>query len=275
MIVMHNLESDGYFDRALGKGGAQAGSWLRRAIYRREARLLTGLERRALRAAAVVACLSETDAQRLREMASVHAASVPVEVLTGFPLCKPGLRDALGASKLEKPRQQMRRIGMIGTWTWGPNREALHWMLNQVVPHLPERCQLVLAGTGLEGLALPPGTELLGRVGHADRLYESVDVVAIPSIQGSGVQEKAIEAIGSGRLVVGTSHAFRGLTPELPLSAHIADDPITFARLCAELELVSGCEHSASLEQWVRQRRSRYTAAVARCLRLCAANDRL
>jgi hypothetical protein len=279
LLVMHNLESEGYLDRAAGSGGAQPGNWLSRAFFRREARLLARLEQQALCAAAAVACLSESDASLLRKRLAAQGAAVPVEVLPGFPLGWPGNTahsapplsfEAQGEARVPERlvvgSDVKRRIGMIGTWTWGPNRQALHWMLSRVLPKLPRSCGLVLAGTGLESIAIPTGIEVLGRVRDAQTFYAGIDLVAIPSLQGSGVQEKAIEAIGSGRLVVGTSHALRGLTPPTPLTVHVCDEPKAFARACAETELPPSEAAAASVASWVAHRQTLYRAALDRCV---------
>jgi polysaccharide biosynthesis protein PslH len=124
-------------------------------------------------------------------------------------------------------------------------------------------------------MALPPGTaakvRLLGRVRHASELYAAADVVAVPSVLGSGVQEKAIEAIASGRPVVASGHALRGLGPGLPPQVHAADDAAAFARLCASVPAApsgrAGEVAQAALAEWAAARRRRYDLALRQALR--------
>ena len=264
LLVMHNLESDGYLEQAHRLRLDMPAAMLRRCVLQRESRGLRRLEDEALARAAVVACLSEDDAHRLRERLP-SGTRVPIEVLPGFPMAEP----------LPPPRPAPdghRRIGLIGTWTWGPNRDALRWMLDEVLPRLPAACRVVIAGTGLDGLALPPGVQNLGRVEHARCLHADVDLLAVPSLHGSGVQEKAIEAIGTGRPVIASAHALRGLGALLPPQVHAARDADGFARLCAQVPLTSanapdGPAHARSaLALWVTARRMLYAAALARCL---------
>jgi len=264
LLVMHNLESDGYRQQAHRVTVDGPAALLRRSVLRREAQGLRRLEVEALASAAAVACLSHDDARRLRDLLP-RGARVPIEVLPGFPANEP-LPPPLPA-----PEGQ-RRIGLIGTWTWGPNRDALRWMLEQVLPRLPADCRLVLAGTGLDRLALPPRVQNLGRVEHAGPFYAAVDLIAVPSLHGSGVQEKAIEAIGTGRPVVASAHALRGLGPLLPPQVHAADSADAFARLCALAPLATAgpsdasAQAQAALAQWASARRAAYSAAIARCL---------
>lgn len=258
LLAMHNVESDGYLRRArrVTTGGAAGAVF--RYVLRREAQCLRALELQALQASAAVACLSADDARRLREILRGAARQPAIEVLPGFPLAIEPVRPAPARS------DGLRRIGLIGTWTWGPNRDALRWVLNEVLPQLPTHGRLVLAGTGLEGWTLPPRVRSLGRVAEARELYDAVDVVAVPSLHGTGVQEKAIEATASGRPVVATPHALRGLGPALPLHVHAAEGAAHFAGLCATVPLAF--DTRAAIEAWAAARCQRYAAALARCL---------
>ncbi len=255
LLVMHNLESDGYAERA--QHAAEAGQHLAAAVFRREFRLLRRLEVAALRHAAAVACLSESDASALRELAEQCGARAPVRVLPGYPLSTP--------QPAPVPAAPGRRIGMLGTWTWGPNQAALRWMLDHVLPRLPQHCTLVLAGSGLAQQDLPPRVRSLGRVDDTRSFYDSVDVVAIPSLGGSGVHEKAIEAIASSRPVVATTHALRGLGPGLPPQVHTADRPGAFARLCTSVP--TGPGSALAVQAWATLRVELYREALAQCLR--------
>lgn len=256
LLVMHNAESDDYARRADVAGTGLQGR-LQGLVLRREARHLRALEAEALAAAGAVACLSDEDARRLRRRLP-HDAPVPVEVLPGFPTAPP-------VPPAAPEPDGSRRIGLIGTWTWGPNRDALRWMLETVLPQLPPHCRLVLAGSGLQGLPPHPRVLNLGRVESARQLHTAVDVLAVPSLHGTGVQEKAIEAIGTGRPVVASGHALRGLGP-LPPQVQVADSAADFARACAQ-PAPAGPGAEAGRAAWAAARRARHAAALERCLR--------
>jgi len=261
LVMMHNLESDGYAEQA--RAAKAAGQRLRAFVLQREACLLRRLELHMLQHASAVACLSEADAAALRTRAQACGARPVVEVLPGFPLAVDVRRQpAVNPSSPPGPR----RIGLLGTWTWAPNRAGLGWLLEEVLPRLPRQCELVLAGTGLEEVALPDRARWLGRVADTRSFYGQVDVVAVPSFSGSGVQEKAIEAVGAARAVVATSHALRGLMPGLPPHVHVADEAAGFARLCAQAAPTAEPAHAAAVERWAAQRRQLYRQALQRCL---------
>ncbi len=260
LVVMHNLESEGYAERA--QTAAAAGQPLQAAVFRREARLLHGLEQRVLQRAAVVACLSEGDAARLQQRANACGARAAVEVLPGFPygVTPPPGTGGSGVAGGEH------RIGLLGTWTWGPNRQALDWMIECILPRLPAHCVLRLAGTGLAGLALPPRVQVLGRVADVRAFYGSVDVVAIPSLSGSGVHEKAIEALAAARAVVATGHALRGLGHNMLPHVQVADHAEAFATACAQARPADDSAREAAVRLWAAQRAASYRQTLDRSL---------
>lgn len=258
ILVMHNLESDGYAEQA-----ASDPRPLRRAFLAREARLLARLERGALERAAAVACLSDDDADVLRARAAGRGTRV--EVLPGYPQGTPWVGAGRDAARTG------RRIGLIGTWSWEPNRRALEWLLREVVPHLPPHCRVLVAGNGagpelISGGGVAPRVEWLGRVADVAGFYADVDVVAVPAVGGSGVQEKAIEAIATGLPVVATGQALRGLGPGLPDHVHRGDAGTDFARLCATAQVREPAQAAAQLAAWRARREQAYCAALERCI---------
>ncbi len=272
MLVTHNVESDNYMrqSRAANRGcrGNASTKPATRFLTRREAHSLRKLELTVLREAAAVACLSRADAERLQALALAAGIEVSarVEVLSGFPRPMRALHPVPAPDRLP-------RIGLIGTWTWAPNRQGLRWLLDTVWPLLEGRAQLVLAGNGLDDMSLPAGTHRLGRVAEASHFYESVDVVAIPAITGSGVQEKAIEAIATGMPVVATPHALRGLGDTLPAQVLQAADADAFARACLAFGGQTRPTDAQATAGWIEARRTLHAQSLARCLQALGAAD--
>lgn len=276
MLVQHNVESDNYRRRSRatrrGYQGQPRGHRLLQWVMSREAHGLQALELQALQQAAVVACLSDGDAERMAEL-SQRAGWAPrasLEVLPGYPLALGPVRD--------RPARPggLPTIGLIGTWTWAPNREGLLWLLGRVWPLLQGHARLVLAGNGLEGLSLPPDTRTLGRVADVRQFFDEVDLVAVPSLNGSGVQEKAIEAVASGLPVVATPHALRGLGDALPPQVLRASEPEAFAAACLRALQAVGPDsaRTQAVDRWAGLRRQRYDEALGRCLAALARANR-
>lgn len=255
LLLMHNHESVVYSGQLRDSRGP-----LRRAVLAREARLLRRYENAVLPRCRAIACLSETDRERLGAQLGDAADGLAIDVLPGHaaPSCLPALA-APG-----------RRFGAIGTWTWAPNRHGLQWLLREVWPLLPTGSELLLAGSGLQGLQLPVGVRSLGRVAEPTQLYAEANIVLVPALHGSGVQEKAIEAIASGRCVIATAHALRGLGPGLPSHVHAALDAREFASLCVSAALPEPpCAH-AETTRWASARHATYLDRLSRLLRLPA-----
>ena len=256
LLVMHNLESAGYAEQASNARGLQ------QRVLRREARLVGALEADALQHAAAVACLSSDDLCGLPNIAG-HRLQLP-----GYPLLHGHQTRPHGPRHGEDPGT---RIGLLGTWTWAPNRAALRWMLAEVLPRLGPGCRLVLAGTGLDRLpvalsaAATRQVQVLGRVADVADFYRRVDVVALPSLQGSGVQEKAIEAIARAAAVVATPHALRGLGPGLPGHVQQATSAADFAARCRDAEASTAADHLA-VQHWAQQRAALYQRQLLRGL---------
>lgn len=265
MLVNHNVESDNYMrhSRAANRGchGNPSTRPATRFLMRREAYGLRAMELDALAHADVVACLSEGDAERLRRLAAMAKREVRARlaVLPGYPRTP-------RAEVPPRPPRERPCIGLIGTWTWAPNRQGLRWLIDHVWPSIGHRAELVLAGGGLEGMALPPGTRVLGRVADAQAFYDAVDVIAVPSLSGSGVQEKAIEAIGTGLPVVATTHALRGLSEALPAQVRMADSPAAFAQACLDVPATAATQVRGLTETWSSRRRAEYTRVLGACM---------
>jgi glycosyltransferase involved in cell wall biosynthesis len=275
MLVMHNLESEAYAHsaREQRRHRPTAGWAFQAAFFDREAHRLQAMEDQALRHSAVVACLSGVDAQNLQRRAATLGIRLTIEVLPGFPITsQPPVGPATSCTPELASTRGVKRIGMLGTWSWAPNRAGLEWVLRHVLTQLPPDCELVIAGMGLGEFLPPAGVNVVGRVDDVAAFYASVDLVAIASLTGSGVQEKAIEAIGFGKPVVATAHALRGLAPGLPADVFVEDDPARFAQRCAGVATRATRGHDgASLHVWRGNRQRAYRAALSRCLDRAAA----
>src|SRR4029077_15790218 len=103
-------------------------------------------------------------------------------------------------------------VAVLGTWTWSANRAGLKWFLGEVCPHLPPWLAVEVAGAGSEALeGSAPGVRMRGRVPEVMPFLQRARVVAVPSVRGEGVQINTLDAIASGRAVVATPIATRGI----------------------------------------------------------------
>ena len=211
LFIAHNVEAQSARENALSAPGA-----FQRLLFRREARLLAGLESRLCRRARFVFTLAEEDRQALGVASDARSASLPLVTRRTPP-------PAPSARKIECD------AALIGTWTWQPNRVGLQWFLDEVVPYLPADFRVRIAGSVPAGIASShPGVRFVGRVPDAHEFIRTAAVVPLISRGGTGVQLKTIETFELGLPSVATSSALRGIA-HMPANCVLADDPRAFA----------------------------------------------
>lgn len=246
VFVAHNVETELYSSQL-----ASVVSKLRRYLLLREARLIGRLEFGLAGRASQTWVLTEHDASIFRRESS----------------CRNVVRlDLPGVARVADGMRQCKfswDVGLIGTWTWGANAQGLRWFVDKVVPRLPREVQVAVAGKGADGFIKPP-VESLGFVPDAMDFMSACRVVCIPSIAGGGVQIKTIDAIASGRPIVATSVALRGIE-EPPESVSVTDDPELFALRVAEavVRQVAGSQEAVD---WARLRAERFATQIQRLI---------
>lgn len=215
IFIAHNVEH-----RSAAENAANARSLAKRLLYRREARLLKIAETRICRDAAVVHTLSREDADALG--------------LGGDPRCRP-VALAVGRPALRDSGRRAHDIGMIGTWSWAPNRVGLDWFLEAVVPLLPPDMTVAIAGR-FDGRPprAPGNVAFAGRVADAQAFVSLSRVMALATKGGTGVQLKTIEAFEEGMPAVATPQAVRGIG-RLPANVLVTEHPAAFAASLVEM----------------------------------------
>lgn len=106
---------------------------------------------------------------------------------------------------------------------FGPDDFLRHWrivVLGRVVP----ADDLGAAAAGLDIEFLPRVDNYLDILGRAS-------VVILPDVVGTGLKTRAIQCMGLGLVVAGTSIAFEGIDAASGLDAIVADDPEELRRL--------------------------------------------
>jgi hypothetical protein len=247
-------------------------------VNRREARRIEAVERELAAAATRVWTLSEADARGLEELGAAQtrafalapAADAAERAGPGTGADGPG-RAGPGTAEDERGRAGPGTgedgagydVGLLGTWTWAANAAGLRWFLDEVRGRLPESVRVGVAGAGAPGDLR--GAVGLGVVPDAGAFLRGSRVVAIPSVAGSGVQVKTLDAIAAGVPVVATSVALRGI-PDPPPTVRVADDPREFAAAVSEVLARpdgAGSAAAQAARDWTEARRERFRADVA------------
>ena len=126
-----------------------------------------------------------------------------------------------------------RRVLFVANFTYEPNRNALRFLLDDVLPRvwaeLPDT-ELVVAGTGLTERPSPDErVEALGFVDDLGTLYADAGCAVVPLLQGGGTPLKLVEAFAHGLPVIATSRATAGLEVHGGEHCLIADGAEDFA----------------------------------------------
>lgn len=244
IFVAHNVERELYAAIA-----ARTSSRLKRWVYRRESERIGTLEDAIAQRAAQVWTLTAADADhfRRRGLDQVRCVDLPGMVLG------PGITHAV-----------VRVARMLGSWTWEANAAGLRWFVREVRPLLATDLRVEVGGRGAaDVVGQESGVEAIGFVDDATAFLAQAAVIVIPTVEGAGIQVKTLDAIATGRPVVCTTVAVRGLG-DLPSTVRVADDPRAFAGAvdAALRETIPGAG-GAEAVQWARDRRDRFQADIA------------
>jgi glycosyltransferase involved in cell wall biosynthesis len=124
----------------------------------------------------------------------------------------------------------------LGSFRHRPNREALDWLVQQVLPLILERepgARLVVVGSDPPPAhafpAVPAAVELRGQVEDVREPLGRYQVFVCPILSGSGVRVKLLEAFASGIPVVSTRLGAEGLASSNRELCILADTPAEFA----------------------------------------------
>jgi glycosyltransferase involved in cell wall biosynthesis len=238
VYIAHNVEYRVHEELAAAGGPAR---W----AHAREAKLIRREESALCRDASAVWTLTSGEAEAAGSMGAGDRTRA-------FDL--PGVADPD-----PPPAHATCDVATLGSWTWKSNAEGLLWFLREVRPLLPDDLRIHIGGAASQELsAKTPNVTARGRVPDAMEFLQSARVVAAPSVAGAGVQIKTLDAIASGRRVVATQTAMRGIE-DPPPTVRVASDAAGFAEaIGASLEEGQDEDASRQGQAWARERRARF-----------------
>ena len=204
-------------------------------IYRREARCLFDLERKAATTFGATLLVSPYEVETLTDLAPetgprVHSVANGVDLayFEAGNIHPSPFTDAESA------------IVMTGTMDYRPNEEGAIWFVQSVLPLIRRlvpnaRFYAVGANAGQSLKALVgDGFAVTGRVDDVRPYLAHARVVVAPLRMARGVQNKVLEGMAMQKPVVATSQATRALTVSAGVELWIADGAQEFAGAVVE-----------------------------------------
>lgn len=246
ITIAHNVEHEIYLGNF-----KNASNFLSRWIYRREAHLIKEMEDHLATTVKEVWTLTQHDSQYFSSLKGTHGVRI-------FAL-SPGLEKSL-----DKPIEKAFDIGIIGSWAWKANEEGLQWFLQTVYPQLPTNLSIHIAGKGADWLSGKySNIHYRGFVPDAQEFMAQARVVAIPTLNGGGIQIKTLDAIASGSAIVATPVALRGIS-DPPQTVQVAEQPEIFANLLISEITSPSREHFFNEAlNWYSTRRDQFLTDIA------------
>lgn len=216
-----------------------------RFVYNREAALIQTVEDHLLDSAQQVWTLTTSDTEYFSQ-------KVPTSKVRTFAI--PPNAEDVGTESNTKAFD----IGLLGSWAWTANDEALRWFLTDIYPHLPANVTIHVAGKGADWLTDQyENIHYEGVVPSAQEFLAKSKVVAIPTLSGGGIQIKTLDAIASGSQIVATPIALRGIDSP-PSTVTTAQLPEDFARQLMVALSASSDQSIQDAKMWYRERQQQF-----------------
>lgn len=210
---------------------SRAQSWPMSWIYARESRRLLAFDRKVAAVADASVFVSPAEADLFRRLApevahKVHAITngIDLDYFTADPAGQP-----------DPFPPDSRRIVFTGAMDYWPNVDAAIWFAETMLPAIraviPAATFHVVGGNPTAvviRLADRPGVTVTGRVPDIRPYLTHAGVVVAPLRVARGIQNKVLEGMAMGKVVVTTAQGLEGLDAEPGRDLLVADTPRDF-----------------------------------------------
>lgn len=220
----HNIESDLLARRAL----TEESPW-KRYYFRIQASLLRSEEARWCPKIDLNAVVSDADGSRLTAIApGANVITIPNGVDTKAFRPSPSTASA-------------RSIVFVGGYSWYPNRDALYYFGEEILPRIRRTTNVAVTWVGraptsvIDECSRKYGIRLTGYVEDIRPFVESAACYVVPLRIGGGTRLKILDAWAMGKAVVSTSVGCEGLQAVDRENILIRDDADAFASSVVEL----------------------------------------
>ena len=218
VCVHHNVES-----LLLRRRARSERSLWRRAYVALQARFVARMERAWCPRVAMNVVVSEADGHQLANM----APGAPVVVVP----------NGVDVSTFRPESGRDDGLVFVGGSNWFPNRDALEYFCQEILPHIRRRCGDGVAVRWVGRCANGDvgryrdryGVELTGYVSDVRPFVRDAACYIVPIRVGGGTRLKILDAWAMGKAVVSTSVGCEGLAVADGVNIVTRDDPVSFA----------------------------------------------
>jgi|TARA_Y100000310_G_scaffold344312_1_gene456351 hypothetical protein len=175
----------------------------------------------------------------------------------------------LPENSLHREEIHSKEIVFLGTLSYWPNVEAVHWFVDNVFPivkkSLPNAIFKV-AGKGKikldSRIYSVPGVNIVGAVIDTIEYLSQAAVIVVPVRKGTGMQNKILEASWLGKEIVCTKFAAEPFNKTCKEGLRITDDAKQFAR--EVIESVQKPRSKKVMKAWARSLQQSYSVESLR-----------
>ncbi|MGH7117938.1 MAG: TIGR03087 family PEP-CTERM/XrtA system glycosyltransferase [Acetobacteraceae bacterium] len=202
-----------------------------RAVWAREGRTLLAYERRAAGACAATFFVSQPEADRFLELAPELRGKVfAVENGVDLEYYAPSLAFASPYARDSTP------VVFTGNMDYWPNVDAVLWFADAVMPLLRLRLPQIafwIVGANptdrVRALGRHQDIHVTGRVPDVRPYVANAACAVAPLRIARGIQNKILQGMAMGKIVVATPQAFEGVRAEPSRDLLVADDALQLA----------------------------------------------
>lgn len=122
------------------------------------------------------------------------------------------------------------------------NKEGLVWFIDNIFPQivaLSPQYTLLIGGKisdAMKEYSNNPNIKILGMVENIVEFYKQGNIVVNPTLKGTGLKIKTIEAISYGKLVITSKHSSEGLYDNKDIPTFIGDSTSDFVEIFKRIE---------------------------------------
>lgn len=121
------------------------------------------------------------------------------------------------AGKLDYRKISLKQqLSFYGAWHRKENSQGLEWFIDNILPKLDDKLEVVVMGKGLPGpikrkIDTCKNIKYLGFVENPYEVIAQCQALVAPLFEGAGVKVKVVEALACGTPVIGSAIAFEGI----------------------------------------------------------------